>query len=178
MNTARHCSKILVRMQTLNVGAGRTDEEYRAAEEQRRAELRDDSRTDAGYFFVAAGLAALGTGLLPLRLNVVVVIGIIDLVNFYGRQWLHLHPLMAYAAPLAWVALLAGLGVAARNGYRWAFLAGVVLYGADMIALVVTFSWLAMGVHGFFVFRWFQGQRALQELKDSTRLSAGAAGSA
>src|SRR5437764_13184429 len=51
-------------MQTLNVGAGRTDEEYKAAEEQRRADLRSDVQTYAFYFFVAAGLAAVGSGLL------------------------------------------------------------------------------------------------------------------
>jgi len=49
-------------MQTLNVGAGRTDNEYQAAEEQRRADLLADSRSDANYFFWGAGLAALGTG--------------------------------------------------------------------------------------------------------------------
>jgi hypothetical protein len=63
-------------MQTLNVGAGRTETEYKAAEEQRRADLRVESQTDANYFFWAAGLAALGTGLLPVRLNVLVSIGI------------------------------------------------------------------------------------------------------
>src|SRR5437764_878085 len=50
-------------MQTLNVGAGRTDDEYKAAEEQRRADLRSDVQTYAMYFFIAAGLAVLGTGL-------------------------------------------------------------------------------------------------------------------
>jgi hypothetical protein len=35
-------------MQTLNVGAGRTDNEYKAAEEQRRADLRTDSRNEHG----------------------------------------------------------------------------------------------------------------------------------
>lgn len=152
-------------MQTLNVGAGRTDEEYKAAEEQRRADLHADSRNDANYFFVAAGLAALGTGLLPVRLNIVVIIGAIDLLNFYGRQFLQHYPLLAYAAPAAWVGILAVLGLAARRGYRWAFLAGIVLYGADMIALAVTFSFVSIGVHGFFVLKWFQGQKALQELQ-------------
>jgi hypothetical protein len=33
-----------------------------------------------------------------------------------------------------------------------------------MIALLVTFSVWAFGVHGFFVFRWFQGQKALHGL--------------
>ena len=62
-------------MQTLNVGAGRTEDEYKAAEEQRRADLRDESRSDANYFFLAAGLAALGTGLFPVRLGFFVSIG-------------------------------------------------------------------------------------------------------
>lgn len=66
-------------MQTLNVGAGRTDNEYKAAEEQRRTDLRADSREDANYFFWAAGLAPISTGLLPVRLNILVNIGALDL---------------------------------------------------------------------------------------------------
>jgi len=160
-------------MQTLNVGAGRTDEEYRAAEEQRRAELRSDSHTDANYFFVAAGLAALGTGLLPIqlllpiRLNFAVGIGAFELFGFYGRALLRASPLLGLGAAAAWVLILVGLGLAARKGYRWAFLAGVVLYGADMIALMITFSWLSIGVHAFFVYKWFQGQAALRDLKEA-----------
>lgn len=155
-------------MQTLNVGAGRTDEEYKAAEEQRRADLRDDSRSNADYFFLAAGLAALGTGLLPVRFNAVVGIGVIDLLTWYGGQLVRLYPLLVYGAAAMWVGTLVGLGFAARRGYRWAFLAGVVLYGADLIALIPMVSWLSIGVHGFFVFKWFQGQRALQDLKEAT----------
>jgi hypothetical protein len=73
-------------MQTLNVGAGQTDKEYNAAEEQRRGDLRDDSRSDANYFFWAAGLAAVGSGLLPVRLNIIVSIGAFDLLSLYGKS--------------------------------------------------------------------------------------------
>lgn len=66
------------------------------------------------------------------------------------------------------VAVLVGLGFAARSGQRWAFLAGIVLYAADMIALMVMFSLWAFGVHAFFVFKWFQGQKALKDLDDPT----------
>jgi hypothetical protein len=54
-------------VQTLNVGAGRTDKEHRDAEEQRRADLLADSRSDANYFFWAAGLSAIASGLFPVR---------------------------------------------------------------------------------------------------------------
>jgi hypothetical protein len=155
-------------MQTLNVGAGRTDEEYKNTEERRLADLRADSQTDAIYFFWAAGVAALGTGLLPVRLNVLVNIGAIDLLKFYGG----LSALEVYGVYGAWLVVLAALGFAARRGYRFAFLLGMILYGADMIALIVTFSIWAFGVHAFFVFRWFQGQKALKDLHDASHSPA------
>src|SRR5215831_10150014 len=72
-------------MQTLNVGAGRSDEEYKAAEQQRRADLRAESINDANYFFLAAALAGLGTGLFPLRVGIFVNIGAIDLLALYAH---------------------------------------------------------------------------------------------
>ena len=153
-------------MQTLNVGAGRSDDEYKAADEQRRADLLAESRSDANYFFYAAGLAALGTGLLPVRLNILVTIGVFDLLRIYGRSSNPIYPLAMYGAAVAWVVMLLALGFAARGGHRWAFLAGIVLYAADMIALTLTFSIWAFGVHAFFAFKWFQGQKALKDLND------------
>jgi len=153
-------------MQTLNVGAGRTDAEYKAAEEQRRADLREDSRSAANYFFLAAGLAALGTGMFPVRLNILVSIGVIDLLRFYGRPLGPLYPLVMYGAGAIWLVATLALGFAARSGHRWAFFAGMVLYGADMIALIVMFSMWAFGIHSFFVFKWFQGQKALKDLNE------------
>jgi hypothetical protein len=108
-------------MQTLNVGAGRTDEEYKATEEQRLADLRSDSRSDANYFFLAAGLSALGTGLLPVRLNLLVSIGTVDLLTLYGRPLGPLYPLVVYTAAAMWLLVMLGLGVAGRSGQRWAF---------------------------------------------------------
>jgi len=36
-----------------------------------------------------------------------------------------------------------------------------------MIALIVTFSLWAFGIHAFFVFKWFQGQKALKDLNEA-----------
>lgn len=152
-------------MQTLNVGAGRTDAEYKASEQQRRDDLRAESRSDANYFFWAAGLSALGTGLLPLRLNLLVSIGTVDLITLYGRPLGPLYPIVVYSMAVLWLLVMLGLGFAARSGYRWAFLAGIAVYAVDMTALIVTFSLWAFGVHAFFVFKWFQGQKSLKDLK-------------
>jgi hypothetical protein len=151
-------------MQTLNVGAGQTDKEYNAAEEQRRGDLRDDSRSDANYFFWAAGLGAVGSRLLPVRLNIIVSIGAFDLLSLYGKS---LGPVTVDTTVAIWLIAVIELGFAARSGRRWAFLIGIVLYGADMIALIAMFSLWAFGVHAFFVFRWFQGQKALKDITDA-----------
>jgi hypothetical protein len=154
-------------MQTLNVGAGRTDEEYKAAEEQRRADLLADGKGAANYFFAAAVMAALGTGVLPLRINVGTSIGTIDLLALYGGG-LARHSLVLWLASALWVVTLLLLAVAARKGNRWAFLVGVVLYAADMVPLAITLSVWSIGVHGFFVFKWFEGQKALRDAQPDT----------
>lgn len=151
-------------MQTLNVGAGRTDNEYKADEEQRRADLLSDSKMDANYFFLAAGLAALGTGLLPVRVGIFVSIGVVDLLGFYGQPLGRIYPFAMYGLAAMWLVVLLGLGFAGRNSQRWAFLAGMVLYGVDMIALMLMFSLWAFGVHAFFILKWYQGQKALKDL--------------
>jgi hypothetical protein len=136
-------------VQTLNVGAGQSDQEYKAAEQQRRADLVADSRSDANFFFWAAGLAALGTGLLPVRLNILVSIGVVDLLTLYGRPLGQLYPVGAFGAAIIWVVALVGLGFAARSGHRWAFVVGMILYAADMVGLIVLFSLWAFGVHAW-----------------------------
>src|ERR1700690_2109365 len=105
-------------MQTLNVGAGRTDKEYKADEEQRRADLRAESRNDASYFFWAAGLAAVASGLFPVRINFLVNIGAFDVLALYGRLLVEVRPLAADGVVGAWMVVLLGLGFAARGGHR------------------------------------------------------------
>jgi len=147
-------------MQTLNVGAGQSDAEYKESKEQQRKDLLSDARDAANYFFWAAGLAALGTGLLPIRINMFVSIGCFDLVAFYGRSLGSLYPAVLYGFALFWVAVMAGLGLAGRIGQRWAFLAGILIYGTDLIVLLITFSIWSFAVHCVFIFKWYQGQKA------------------
>lgn len=124
-------------MEILNVGAGQTNQEHAAEEERRRADLLAESQNCANYFFVAAGLCALGTGLLPVRINVLVSVGAVDLLSLYGGSLGAFLPLAVYALAGLWLLVLVVLAFAGRAGHRWAFLCGIVLYGADMLALML-----------------------------------------
>jgi hypothetical protein len=179
-------------MQTLNVGAGRSNEEYKAAEEQRRADLKSDVQSYAMYFFVAAGLAGLGTGLLPILIPGLIRIGDFDLLAWlgsilsigsfnmlviYGRDLLHNNILYFRLVAASWVIVLVLLGLAARKGQRWAFWIGVFLYAADMVPVILMLSiWsvLTVGLHGFFVMQWFKGQKALADLNEPSVAAAAA----
>ena len=164
-------------MQTLNVGAGRTDQEYRAAEESRREDLRSEVQTSAFYFFVAAIMAGLGSGAMFIKLNLIVNIGAIDLFMIYGRDLIRDNGLLFRAVGTAWIVLLLLLGVAARKNQRWAFWVGIILYGADLMCVIVmmnVFTILTVGVHGFLMMQWFKGQRALGELGEEAVRAAAA----
>lgn len=154
-------------MELLNVGAGRTDAEYKEAQQWRRDELREDSHKDATYFFWAAGLAATSSGILPIQIHFLINIGLFDLLALYGRRFGANLPTIAEGTVVLWIAVLCALGFAARKGHRWAFLLGIALYAADMLALMAIFSIWAFGVHAFFVYRWFQGQKALKDLRQT-----------
>jgi hypothetical protein len=103
-----------------------------------------------------------------VRFNFLINVGIFDLLRLYGRRLGESYPTVAEGTVVMWIVILCALGFAARKGHRWAFLLGIALYSLDMVALLLTFSIWAFGVHGFFVFRWFQGQKALRDLKQLT----------
>ncbi|MGA9641627.1 MAG: hypothetical protein WBQ72_09545 [Terriglobales bacterium] len=152
-------------MELLNAGAGRTDEEYKEAQQWRRDELREDSQRDATYFFYAAGLAATSSGILPIQIHFLINIGVFDLLGLYGRRFGENFSTVFEGTVVLWIVVLCALGFAARKGYRWAFILGIALYALDMLALMAVFSIWAFGVHAFFVYRWFQGQKALKDLQ-------------
>jgi hypothetical protein len=100
-------------------------------------------------------------------MNLLVSIGAVDMLTLYGGALGRLLPFALYALASAWLLILLILAFAGRAGYRWVFLAGIVLDAADMLALMLLFSIWAFGVHAFFVFRWYQGQKALKEFQET-----------
>ena len=161
-------------METLEIGSGQTPQDWQHEQELRREELRGDVRMAANYFFVAAGCALISSGLLPVRFTFLVDVGYINLAHIL----LHAEPfafsgsLQAFvviAALTVWtIVIMVLLGFAGRAYKRWAFWAGLLIYGVDAAVLIPLFSLWAMGVHGFFLWKWWEAQRAIAELKEKT----------
>src|SRR5260370_41358281 len=114
-------------MELLNVGAGRTDEEYKEAQQRRRDALREDSQKDANYFCYAAGLAVTSSGILPIQIHFLINIGVVDLLGLYGRRIGENLSTVAEGTVVMWILVLCALGFAARQGYPWAFILGIAL---------------------------------------------------
>jgi hypothetical protein len=56
-------------------------------------------------------------------------------------------------------------GYLAAKGYRWAFIAGMILYGLDAILTLVSPDFIGFGFHLFFLWFLFSGLQALSKLK-------------
>ena len=66
---------------------------------------------------------------------------------------------------LVFDAIFVAFGYFAGKGYRWAFIAGMVLYGLDAVLMLVSQDWLAFGFHLFFLYGVWQGFSALGKLR-------------
>ena len=60
------------------------------------------SRSDADYFFFAAALSALGTGILIVRVSFLVSIGAFDLLNLHGRPLGSSYLVAVYGLAALW----------------------------------------------------------------------------
>jgi hypothetical protein len=56
-------------------------------------------------------------------------------------------------------------GYLAAKGHRWAFIAGMSLYGLDAILTLVSPDYIGFGFHLFFLWFLFSGLQALDKLK-------------
>ncbi len=110
-------------------------------------------------------------------------LGLSSFVSLLGRDFIDIAPkegsnLAAVLSVGAFVitAVFAGsfalLGIPARNGRRWAFIVGVVLYALDMLVLVglqiwVGSYWIDLLFHAWMLFSLFNGLRAANQLPET-----------
>jgi hypothetical protein len=162
-------------METLEIGSGQTPQDWEHIQAEHQEELRGDIRMAANFFFVAAGCAAISSGLAPLRFTFFVDVGYMELAHMLTRTdpFAFSGSLAAFVAiaavTLGIIGSLVLLGIAGRAYKRWAFWAGLVIYGIDSVLLIFFFSFLSLGLHGFFLWKWWEAQRAIGELTTTAR---------
>jgi hypothetical protein len=62
------------------------------------------------------------------------------------------------------IAFFVVLGFFARKGQKWAFIAGMALYAADALVVLLLQQWIMILFHGFVFFRLYQGFSSCREL--------------
>ncbi len=81
----------------------------------------------------------------------------------------------AFVADLVVSGLFVLFGAFARKGHDWAFMLGMICYGADALLYVLTANWIAIGFHGlalFFIYRGMQAHKQLAALRAAGQGSA------
>jgi hypothetical protein len=67
---------------------------------------------------------------------------------------------------LAVIAIFGFLGQRAVAGYRWAFLAGMILYGLDGLIFLMVQDWVGVGFHAFVLAMVGRGWAAARKLPE------------
>ena len=174
-------------METLEIGSGQTPQDWEHEQELRREELRGDVRMAANFFFIAAAGAAVCSGVSPVETTFFVDVGFVELARMLSKApmalgfGIFIPPRMLLSPHLAMLGVAVGimgcmilLGIAGRSYKRWAFWAGLVIYGIDSLLLMLFFSFFSLGLHGFFLWKWWEAQRAIKNMTGSEQ-SPGAA---
>ena len=146
------------------------------AEMERRTALMNLTRAmknGASNFYWIAALSVVNSVVNIFGGGIFFVMGlgatlVIDVIAGGIAQELGGSPIilaMGLLFSLLFDAIFAAFGYFAGKGHRWAFIAGMVLYGLDAVLMLVSQDWLAFGFHLFFLYGAWQGFSALGKLK-------------
>lgn len=128
--------------------------------------LAQQANAGANWFFWIAGLSVVNSIIniaefgifFPVGLGVTQIIDAFALLGGPAGQGIGLF----MGAVVASVFVL--FGVMARKGQNWAFIAGLVLYGADALLFVMVQDWLSIGFHLWGCFGIYSGLKAAKQL--------------
>jgi hypothetical protein len=136
-------------------------------------ELQRRIRASASNFYWIAGLSIANTIAYFMGKNLSFVVGlavtqVIDILAINLAHTLPNSAMMMRGLGLFLDLFICGVfvlfGFFARKGLRWAFIAGLILYGLDTILVAVAIDWIGFGFHAFFFWLLFSGFLSLDKL--------------
>ena len=138
--------------------------------------LQAAARRGADWFFWIAGLSVINSvvslinvhGMLPYIFFSPQLLGnnlASSIVQLLGiGNWGPGLNLVVQGFSLLLAALFAGLGLLARRQKRWAVMAGLALYAADSVLMLIYGDLLGIAIHGLALWGLWRGLHALNQL--------------
>ena len=120
----------------------------------------------ARWFWFIAGFTAVNAALNMSHSNTNFVVGL----AFTLLANATLAPGAALAVDVLLVGFFALVGLKAKQGHAWAFIAGVVVYVADALVYVKYEDWLPVGIHALALYYIVTAFLALQSAKKAAGL--------
>ena len=118
--------------------------------------LEHQLRSGASWFYWIAGLSAVNTVIALTRGGGFFVVGL----GFTLLLDVFVGPPVSTVLDFAVIGIFVLFGVFAQRRQLWAFVAGIVLYGADALIFLKVGDWLAIGFHGLALWGLCSGLRA------------------
>jgi hypothetical protein len=145
------------------------------------ANLRRQMRSGAYNFYWIAGLSLANSifFIFSTRSSFVIGLGITQFIDTLSHNISVSYPnslllirLVGLVPDLFICSVFVICGVLAVKGQRWAFIAGMLLFGLDAVLTLVSPDFIGFGFHLFFLWFLFTGLQALDKLKKAMPESA------
>jgi hypothetical protein len=135
--------------------------------ELKKEDLREQIKHSSIAYMVAAGLSLLSSGLLPIYINMMFGVGLVEFLHGYAGwfgRWMGLASVTLSAFAFLMLLLLALWGFLAAS--PWPFRIAVALCGIDFPFTIMTMSIGWAGWHGFLILMGWRGMKAAEELAE------------
>lgn len=139
-----------------------------AASDDRRA-VEGQRRSGAQWFYWVAALSLINSvvALAGQQWRFILGLGVTQLVQELAEQSGNAG-MKAGLVSLGVIGLFAFLGQRAAQGYHWAFLAGMTLYGLDGLIFLMAQDWIGVAFHAFALMMILRGYSAARRLPSPT----------
>ncbi|HTX90916.1 MAG TPA: hypothetical protein VMC09_06830 [Anaerolineales bacterium] len=142
-----------------------------------KSNLNRRMKSGAGSFYWIAGISIIHTGIFIFFGPVVVFVvglGITYVLDIVALDFAHLMPNSALLIRGAGVFLdlivtgtFVAFGYFATRRQRWAFIAGMILYGLDTLLVILDKNYFGLAFHLFFLCFLFDGLMSLNQLRNN-----------
>ncbi len=141
---------------------------------QKKLALEAAIKNGVSWFFWIGGLSIINTIIYFLNgsLTFVVGLGITQLVDGFAAGMAtraganaNLVQMVGFVVDIAIAGVFIAAGILGLKRYRWAIIAGMVLYALDTVIFVVFEVWLGLAFHALALFGLLRGLLSINQLK-------------